>query len=66
MKGTTKKQIIEECDITLQHYHVILTSLRKHNVIIDNMINPRIIPNIRQDDNGYFQLLVLFKDIPKK
>ena len=66
MSENTRKKVMEECNITLQHFYVVMSNLRKNKVIIDNIINPRLIPNIRQDDNGYFQLLVLFKDNGKK
>jgi len=61
MGEMTKKKIIAECKITLPHFYVIMSNLRKHKVIIGNNINPRLIPNQRPDDNGYFQLLILFK-----
>jgi len=38
-----------------------MSNLRKDKVIVDNVINPRLLPNIRKDENGMFQLLVLFK-----
>lgn len=66
MSENTRKKVMEECNITLQHFYVVMSNLRKNKVITDNIINPRLIPNIRQDDNGYFQLLVLFKDNGKK
>jgi len=62
MSDEIKNQVMEECGITLQHFYVIMSNLRKNNVIRGNVINPRLIPNIRTDDNGTFQLLVLFKD----
>lgn len=65
MNDDTKKKVIEECNITLQHFYVVMSNLRKNKVITGNSINPRLIPNIRQDDNGTFQLLILFKE-PKK
>ena len=33
--------------------------LRKNNVIIDNKINPKFIPNVKEE-NGNFKLLLLF------
>jgi hypothetical protein len=33
--------------------------LRKSNLIIDNKINPRYLPNINEE-NGSFKLLLLF------
>lgn len=62
MNETTKKKVLKECNITLQHYYVVMSNLRKNKVVINNRLNPRLIPNIRKDDNGVFQLLVLFKD----
>ena len=66
MSEATKNKVIEECNITQQHFYVVMSNLRKNNVIVDNIIEPRLVPNIRKDDNGCFQLLVLFKDISKK
>lgn len=54
-----KKQIAEECGITIAHYQVILGKLRKNKVVIGNSINPKLIPNIRENE-GTLQLLVLF------
>ena len=65
MNDDTKKKVIEECNITLQHFYVVMSNLRKNKVITGNSINPRLIPNIRQDDNGTFQLLILFKETKK-
>ena len=62
MSNETKNKVISECGITQAHFYVVMSNLRKNKVIVNNIINPRLIPNIRKDDNGYFQLLVLFKD----
>lgn len=66
MSDTTKNKVIEECHITQQHFYVVMSNLRKNKVIENDIINPRLIPNIRKDDDGCFQLLILFKDIKKK
>jgi len=66
MGKEVRKSIIEECGMTLPHYYVLMGKLKKSNVITSSGINPRLIPNIRQDDNGIFQLLVLFKEESKK
>lgn len=66
MNEITKNKVIEECGITQQHFYVVMSNLKKHKVIENNVINPRLIPNIRRDDNGCFQLLILFKDKDKK
>ena len=62
MSEETKKKVIEECNITLQHFYVVMSNLRKNGVIVGNVINPRLIPNQRDEDNGCFQLLILFKE----
>lgn len=62
MSNSTKEKVMEECNISKQHFHVILGNLKKHGVIVNNTINPKLVPNTRQDDNGCFQLLILFKD----
>lgn len=66
MSEMTKNKVIEECNITQQHFYVVMSNLRKNKVIENNIINPRLIPNIRKDDSGCFQLLILFKDNKKK
>ena len=66
MSEDTKKKVIEECGLTLQHFYVVMSNLRKNKVIVNDVINPRLIPNIRKDDNGVFQLLILFKDNAKR
>lgn len=59
MNEDTKKTIRETCNITIQHFQVILGKLRKNKVIIDNKINPKFIPNIK-DNQDNFQLLLYF------
>lgn len=66
MSEATKAKVLEECGITQQHFYVVMSNLRKNGVITNNTINPRLVPNIRKDDNGCFQLLILFKDNKKK
>lgn len=66
MSEDTKAKVQEECKITSQHLYVVMSNLRKNKVIMGNSINPRLIPNVRKEDNGTFQLLVMFKDNSKK
>ena len=63
MSEDTKRKVREECNMTLPHFQVIMGKLRKSKVIIDNKINPRFIPNIRED-SGTFQLLLLLRLFP--
>ena len=60
MSEDTKKKVREECNITLPHFQVIMSKLRKNKVIIDGKINPRFIPNFNEE-TGTFQLLLLFE-----
>lgn len=62
MSNDIRKKILEECNITQEHFYVIMSNLKKSNVIINGIINPRLIPNIKANEkSGYFQLLILFK-----
>lgn len=66
MSDTIKNRVMEECNIAPSHFYVIMSNLRKKNIIVNNTIQPRLIPNIRKDDKGCFQLLVLFKETRNK
>ena len=59
MSEETKRKVREDCNITLAHFQVIMGKLRKNKVIIDNKINPKLIPNISEDSKS-LQLLVIF------
>lgn len=45
----------------LQHFYVVMSNLRKHKVLKGTIINPRLIPNIRETDNDCFELRIIFK-----
>jgi hypothetical protein len=59
MSEDTKRTIREDLGIKHQHFQVIMSKLRKSKVIIDNKVNPRFIPNLKEE-NGNFKLLLLF------
>jgi hypothetical protein len=61
MSDATKRKVMDECGISLQHFYVVMSNLRKSKIIEKGKINPRLIPNIRQDSDNYFQLMILFK-----
>lgn len=61
MSNATKERVIKECNITQSHFYVIMSNFRKHKVVVDNKLNPKLIPNIRPEDNGVFQFLIMFK-----
>lgn len=54
-----KAKVREECNMSLAHFQVILGRLRERKIITDDKINPRFIPNIKEED-GNFRLLLLF------
>lgn len=55
----TKKQIKEECNLTTTHFQVLMTKLKKENMIVNNIINPKFVPRLNKDSNS-FQLLLSF------
>lgn len=59
MSEDTKKKVREKCNITIPHFQVIMGNLKKAKVIENGKINPRCIPNVTEE-NGYFQLVLLF------
>lgn len=59
MSDDIKKKVMQNCNITTPHFQVIISNLKKAKVIEDGKINPRCIPNITEE-NGYFQLVLLF------
>lgn len=58
MSEDTKRKVREECEMTLPHFQIVMSKLRKSKVIVDNKINPRYIPNIKSD--GSFKMMLLF------
>ena len=62
MGNDIKMKVIEECKITLQNYYVVMGNLKKKNVITASGITPVLIPNIKEDDEGHFMLLILFNE----
>ena len=60
MNEDTKAEIRDECGVSPAHFQVIMGKLRKSGVIIDGNINPRFIPNIK-DDGSAFQLVLYFQ-----
>ena len=59
MSEDTKRKVREECGITLPHFQIVMSKLRKSKIIVDNKINPRYIPNIKNDNNS-FKMMLLF------
>ena len=59
MSGDILDKVTKECKITKQHFYVVMSSLKKKGVI-NGHINPRLIPNIKEE--GVFKLTILFTE----
>lgn len=59
MNEDTKREIREACNLSTTHFQVIMGKLRKAGIIVNNRINPKYIPNIKED-KGSMQLIILF------
>ena len=59
MSGDILDKVTKECKITKQHFYVVMSSLKKKGVI-NGHINPRLIPNIKEE--GSFKLTILFTE----
>lgn len=59
MSEDTQAKIREECSLNNQHFQVIKSKLKQKKFLINGKINPKLIPNIKEDSNN-FQLLLLF------
>ena len=57
MGEDVKKEIRETLGITLEHFQVIMSKLRKNNVIVNNKLNRKFIPNLIKGDNTFYLLL---------
>ena len=62
MSEDIKKKVQEECNITLQHFYVIMSNLKKTGVIVNNRIHPRLIPNVKLNKEGQVILMILFEE----
>lgn len=46
-----RSKIVETCGISLSNYHVSINKLKQNNFIVNDSINPKYIPPIKEDDN---------------
>lgn len=59
MSDDIRREIRDECNMSLSHFQVIMGKLKKNKLIVEDKINPRFIPNIKEED-GNFKVLILF------
>jgi len=60
MSESTKKKVVEECNMTHSYFQVTMGELRKHKFIVDGKINPRYIPNLDGQNPKSFSLMLYF------
>lgn len=60
MGDSVRKEVIEELKITPSFYQQILGKLKKNNIIVNNVINPRFLPELSENSNE-FRLLLKFE-----
>ena len=60
MSKDIKDKIISELGITLQHFQVMIGSLRRNGVLLNNRINTKFIPSL-QEGSDYLTLMFYFK-----
>lgn len=59
MSEESQRKLRQECGLTNQHFQVIKSKLKNKKFFINDKINPKLIPNVK-DDNTLFQLLLVF------
>ena len=61
MSESTKKQVREECNITLPHFQVIMGDLKRHKFFINGIINEKYIPKLNPEKEiNDFSLMLYF------
>lgn len=60
MGENIKKKIREDCGITYNNFQVVMSELKKHKMIINNTINPKYIPSLKEDAEG-FSFMIYFQ-----
>ena len=61
MSESTKRQVREECNITLPHFQVIMGDLKRHKFFINGIINEKYIPKLNPEKEiNDFSLMLYF------
>lgn len=57
---STKQKIMSACKLKSSNLQVILHKFKKHNLMTDGRINPKLVPAITQEveDSGEFRLMI--------
>lgn len=64
MGEDTQRKIREMCGLKAPHLNVSKSKLKKNGFLVEDGINPRLIPNFKKEEDD-FQLLLVFK-FPKE
>ena len=56
----TKKKIMQEENVSVAHFQVIMGKLRKAGVVVGNALNPKVVPLLKVGSDN-FKLLVYFE-----
>lgn len=54
------KKVMNECGITSNYMQVMMGRFKRDGVIIDGKINPKFIPDLKEDSNSYKLLLYFY------
>lgn len=55
----TKKTMAEELEMSQQYFQIIVNKLKKLKLVVDNKVEPKFIPKLKEN-NGMFTLLFVF------
>ena len=61
MTDEIKDEVIKESHLSKQHFYVVMSTLKKKGILKNNIIEPKIIPNVAVDNSGVFKLMIVFK-----
>ncbi len=56
---STKRKIYTDLGVTASNFHVLIARLKKKGIIIEDKLNKRFIPKLK-DDAKEFKMLILF------
>ena len=59
MNAETMERVINRCNIGKSYFTVVLRRLKKLGIILGDRINPRFIPQVKEDQDS-FKLMLLF------
>lgn len=61
MSDEIKNEVIKESHLSKQHFYVVMSTLKKKGIVKNDIIEPKIIPNVSIDNKGVFKLMLVFK-----